>query len=198
MGRAAKMVAARMAGESMRGGEMRYESEYRYAMEPRHAMTDGAMEDRTRDSRGRFRSEMTHPTEHYPSPVYEKMNTIGFAANSDKHSGDLHMMRTGKMGAMFDEGTAHEWMNGLQREDDAQGPIWTIAQIKQAAEQRGIKEDPMRLWVAVNAMYADYCAVAKKYGVDSIDFFLDLGKAFLDDKDSKGDKLSKYYYGVVK
>lgn len=204
---AAKYMAMRSAvntTENMRGnyrmenygGRMDYDMENR----TRRGTVDFDVEDyapesrRHRDSRGRFRSESTY------YPPHAEMNTIGFAAHSGKEGKqhELHMMRGGSHGHEFNEKMAHDWMDNLQREDNTEGPIWTLAQIKQAAEQRGIREDPMRLWVAVNAMYADYCAVAKKYGVDDIEFFLDMGKAFLDDRDAKGDKLAAYYEGIVK
>lgn len=214
MANMAKYMAMRSAvntTENMRGGRMNYGMENRYEMDDRGGRMNYEMENRNRrgtvdfdvedyspesrrrDSRGRFRSESTY------YPPHSEMNTIGFAAHSGKQGkGDLHMMRGGSHGGHFNEEMAHEWMNNLQREDNTQGPIWSIGQIKQAAEQRGIKEDPMRLWVAVNAMYSDYCGVAKKYGVDDFDFFLDLGKAFLDDRDAKGDKLLAYFENIVK
>lgn len=215
MANMAKYMAMRSAvntTENMRGGRMGHDMDHgdmRYEMTDRMGdgmesrtrrgtvdfdVEDRAPESRRRDSRGRFRSESTY------YPPRSEMNTIGFATHSGKQGNqhDLHMMRGGNHGDQFNEEMAHEWMDNLQREDNTQGPIWSFGQIKQAAEQRGIKEDPMRLWVAVNAMYADYCGVAKKYGVDDFDFFLDLGKAFLDDRDAKGDKLAAYFECIVK
>lgn len=217
MGNMAKYMAMRGAGGS--DGGMRYEmngGNMRYAMgtgDMRYAMGGGDMrggaygrmgeqeyergyeepENRRRDSRGRFRSEMEM------SPGMG-MNTIGFSAHTGPQSKqrDIHLMRGTAAGMKFNEQMAQQWMERLQREDDTEGPVWSIGQIKQAMEQRGIKEDPMRMWVAVNAVYADFCDVAKKYGVNDFEFFLDLGKAFLDDKDAKGDKLLAYFENIVK
>lgn len=50
--------------------------------------------------------------------------------------------------------------------------------------------------LAVNMMYADYCKVAKKYGVSHIEYYVDLAKAFLEDEDFHGkpeEKLWLYY-----
>lgn len=59
--------------------------------------------------------------------------------------------------------------------------------------------DPLKFWLALNLMYSDYSKVAKKHNVGgSIDFYVDMAKAFLDDKDAGPDKLAKYYRFVVK
>lgn len=51
----------------------------------------------------------------------------------------------------------------------------------------------------MNMMYSDYCSVAAKYGVNKPEFFADMAKAFLFDKDAKGpkEKLSAYYHGIA-
>ena len=52
----------------------------------------------------------------------------------------------------------------------------------------------------MNVMYSDYYGVAAKYGLDRPEFYADLAKAFLMDKDAGGpeEKMAGYYYGVVK
>lgn len=52
---------------------------------------------------------------------------------------------------------------------------------------------------AMNMMYSDYCTVATKYGIGSPEFYGDMAKAFLFDKDAKSPnaKMSAYYYGIV-
>lgn len=211
MANMAKYMAMRNAtnttGNMRMGMNNRYEGNSRYdggdgrmRYEENGGMRGGAYgsmwderdepESRRRDSRGRFRSEME---------PWSEMNTIGFASHTGAQSKqrDLHMIRGGGGSHKFDEQMAHRWMESLQREDSTEGPIWTMGQVKQAMDQRGIKEDPMRMWVAVNAMYADFCGVAKKYGVNDFEFFIDMGKAFLDDKDAKGDKLLAYFENIV-
>ena len=49
----------------------------------------------------------------------------------------------------------------------------------------------------MNAMYSDYCEVAKKYGVDQTDFYADMAKAWMNDKDAKKNKSALYYECVV-
>ena len=52
----------------------------------------------------------------------------------------------------------------------------------------------------MNMMYSDYCMVASKYGVNNAEFFADMARAFLFDKDAEGpgEKLAAYYHRVVK
>lgn len=55
--------------------------------------------------------------------------------------------------------------------------------------------------VAMNMMYADYCNVAKKMGVDRPEFYAEMAKAFLDDKDydgEPGEKMYTYYMCIMK
>jgi hypothetical protein len=46
-------------------------------------------------------------------------------------------------------------------------------------------------------MASDYGKVAKKYGVDKADFYADLAKAWLDDKDAVPGKAMIYYDCIV-
>ena len=45
----------------------------------------------------------------------------------------------------------------------------------------------------MNMMYSDYCAVAKKFGLDRPDFYAELAKAFLNDKDFGGEPEEKVF-----
>lgn len=159
---------------------------------------------RRRDSRGRFRSEaepeMRYPHP-YPPPIYEDAaNPIGFAAESTEFPGKLHMIRGGAdhHEMKLDEDMADEWMKGLKNEDGTKGPHWTKEQTTQLMKQKNIDCDPLEFWVAMNAMYSDYFSVAKKSNVNNVDFYVNMAKAFLDDKDAIDGKLAAYYEYVVK
>lgn len=98
----------------------------------------------------------------------------------------------------LDRQTAMKWVNQMQNEDGSKGPRWTFEQARQIMSQRGIRCDAAEFWAALNMMYSDYCGVAEEYGVgDKPDFYADLAKAFLMDKDASGGKLSRYYRYVV-
>lgn len=94
---------------------------------------------------------------------------------------------------------AMTWARSMENEDGTHGPHWTMEQAKQVMAQKGVECDPLEFWLALNMMYSDYCKVFRKYGVgDKIDFYVDMAKAFLDDKDAYPDKLTRYYDSVVR
>ena len=76
---------------------------------------------------------------------------------------------------------------------------YTHLDVYKRQAQRGIECDPAEFWAALNLIYSDYVKVAKKFNVGSnIDFYVDMAKAFLDDKDAGPDKLAKYFQYVVR
>lgn len=165
--------------------------------------------------------EMTHP--YYPTfPIYEnygrerKMNPIGFArdtsgsdATMPRYDNEMERMDGGGMergysrtnhAPSFDRQMAEEWMRGLQNEDGTTGPHWTLDQAKQVMAQKGIEGSPWEFFVTLNIMYSDYCKVAKKLGVNTVDFYACMAEAFLNDKDAVGggaEKLAQYYEHIV-
>jgi len=93
---------------------------------------------------------------------------------------------------------AEEITRKMVNEDGSKGAHWNMDQTKQVMEQRGIQCDPVEFYIAMNMMYSDYYPVAKKLNVNSVEFYADMAKAFLDDKDAGKDKLAKYFAYVVK
>ena len=90
-------------------------------------------------------------------------------------------------------------MENIINEDGTKGAHWSLSEIKSLMQQKGIECDPVMLWVAMNAEYSDRQKIAKKYGVDRNDFYLDSAIAFwLKDADAVKDKISAYYTYVVK
>ena len=79
-------------------------------------------------------------------------------------------------------------------------PVTGMAQVE--ASQAPFDGTPMFFYDtsanAVYALYTDYCKVAKKYGVDKVDFWADLAKAFMRDKDAGEGKVKKYYEFIAK
>lgn len=92
---------------------------------------------------------------------------------------------------------AQEWARGMENEDGTTGPHWTMEQTKQVQAQNGIDCDPVEFYLAMNMMYSDYMKAAKKLGVNKVDFYACMAKAFLDDKDAGPDKLRRYFHYVV-
>lgn len=98
--------------------------------------------------------------------------------------------------------TAEEWVECMQPADPRapEGGKWSAAEVKPFAIQLGIPQGGSKFaefYAMMNAMYSDYCEVAKKYGVDQTDFYADMAKAWMNDKDAKKNKTALYYECIV-
>lgn len=99
----------------------------------------------------------------------------------------------------FSQMSAEKWTREMENEDGSKGPHWNIEQVKMLMGQKGITGDPWKFFAAINAMYSDYSKVLKKHGAgDKLDIYIDMAKAFMDDKDAQPDKLARYYKYIVK
>lgn len=98
----------------------------------------------------------------------------------------------------FDEHMAREWTAMMENEDGTKGPHWTMEQAKKVLEQRNLRCDPYEFWAVLNAIYSDDVAVAKKHGVNKMDYYVDRAVAWLEDKDAVKDKAAAYYEYIVK
>lgn len=95
---------------------------------------------------------------------------------------------------------AEKWVKSMKSEDGKTGGRWPYQEIKQYAGNFGIQgeEKVVEFFAVMNALYTDYCKVAKKYGVDKVDFWADLAKAFINDKDANPGKVKMYYECIAK
>lgn len=166
-----------------------------------------------RYSDGRFapKSSMEYP-EYDEYPDYEdEMRPIGFR-DDDAYMGDTSYVgdkthgsertmgyasstHTGRM----TKDIADEWLHNMQNADGTTGPHWTFEQCKQVMQQHNMNCDPVEFWVAMNAVYSDFCKVNEKHGIRNIDYYVDAACAFwLEDKDAVKNKETAYYRYVVK
>lgn len=145
----------------------------------------------------------------YPPPMYEypESRRIGFGGNSET-KGDRSEMNSRNIffggsssrkhsGGEITKEKAQKWTKHMKNSDGSTGAHWDFAQTKALGEKLGINVDPVEFYVAVNTMYSDYCGVAKKFGLDTADFYGHMAKAFLEDKDAAPDKLKNYFEEVV-
>lgn len=100
----------------------------------------------------------------------------------------------------LDMDTADDWVRSMKTSDHTRSPHWNKEQIKQLIDQREEFRDcnPTELYAVMNMLYADYCEVAKKFGINHVDFFAHLAKAWMNDEDAPKDKTARYYWCVVK
>lgn len=138
---------------------------------------------------------------------YDEPNQIGFRADGgflrmlggESKSGQMEKGHgSGKSVEPIDQETAEEWTSKMHNADGTRGPHWSMEQTKQVMQQRNINVDPIEFFVAMNMVYSDYSKVAKTHGVNSVDFYADFAKAFLEDKDANPEKLALYYECIVK
>ena len=144
----------------------------------------------------------------------EKPLTLGHIEEADTVAGllcRLHKLN-GMDGDHFRESTkmmnftredAEKWAAKMQNADGTTGQHWTMEQTTAVAESMGIQAPVVPRWawgVTMNMMYSDYYDVARKFGVNVPEFYAELARAFLMDKDGPGpeEKLCAYYRCIVK
>lgn len=103
----------------------------------------------------------------------------------------------------LDRETAEKWVRKMHNEDSARpmGGRWSMEELKPMAQKFGIKPDSeefVEFYAMTNAMYSDYCEVAKKFNITSPEFYGMMAKAWMDDKDAMPDKTALYYEYIVK
>ena len=101
--------------------------------------------------------------------------------------------------AGFTEADAKRWTEHMENDDGSMGAHWTLEQTTAVANSIGVHVDPWIWYAAMNMMYSDYWESATRYGVDRPEYYADLAKEFLFDKDAGGPgaKIAGYYHGIV-
>lgn len=99
----------------------------------------------------------------------------------------------------FTEADARKWTARMENTDDTTGPHWPMAQTTAVMVSKGYHYDPAVWYAAMNMVYSDYFSVAKKHGINTVEFYADMAEAFLDDKDAGGpeEKISAYYHCIA-
>lgn len=100
----------------------------------------------------------------------------------------------------MDKETVMAWVDSMVDEDGMTGGHYTWHQAQQYALNKGITDEArmLEMYAVMNAMYADYHKVAKKFGVDRPEFYACMAIAFIEDPDAVEDKVSQYYKHVAK
>lgn len=116
---------------------------------------------------------------------FEQPRQIGFQSNEQKP---------------LDKHKVMEWVEEMEDADGVKGGKYTWHQVQQYAMNMGItgQQRLMEMYWAMNAMYADYSKIAKKFGVDKPEFYACMAKAFLEDPDAVDNKVEEYVKYIVK
>ena len=164
----------------------------RYADYDRNREYDRRMESepiysrRQRDDNGRYMSNMHYGDEHNDN-VIPMQGYVGIAYTMDNAG----------MGKM-DKKQAENWTRHMKNEDGSMGAKWTFDEVKKVMQQNNVDCDPVEFYATMNMLYSDYGKVFKKHDVATMQFYVDMAKAFLDDEDAVKDKLEQYYRYVVR
>lgn len=99
----------------------------------------------------------------------------------------------------FTEADAKAWTARMVNEDGTTGAHWTKEQAEQVAKVAGVDVPSCVWWAVLNMVYSDYCKVAAKYNLDRPEFYSDLARAFLMDKDAESpeEKTAAYFHYVA-
>ena len=123
----------------------------------------------------------------------------------NQHDGKEHFQQPRQIGFRahengLDKETVMSWVEGMVDDDGVHGGKYSWHQAQQYALNVGVsgQQKVLEFYWAMNAMYADYHKVAKKFGVDKPDFYACLAKAFIEDPDAVEDKVEKYVMHITK
>lgn len=137
---------------------------------------------------------------------YQDRRKIGFAANRmhddddddgerEQHHGHAKMHDYPMMEQLTEE-IATSWVSGLKNTDPEHpiGAKWSMETVKPMAMKHGFTthEKQLEFWAVMNMMYSDYAETAKKHGVSTMDFYADMAKAWMRDKDAVEHKTAAY------
>lgn len=109
-----------------------------------------------------------------------------------RSSGGVQHQQMGHMPEEMDERSARAWVKSMRNSDGTTGEHFTAEQAEQ--HRKVICPDCSKwdFYAALNMVYSDYAAVAKKMGVDRPEYYAHMAKAFLCDEDAEDGKLVKY------
>lgn len=106
-------------------------------------------------------------------------------------------------GPHFNEECAHKAVKHMENEDGSKGARWSIEEAERVATQFGVnlktnKFNKYDWFVALNMIRSDfYRAVVSMTGSDNVKHFVELAKAWLNDKDIEEGKMWFYFKYVM-
>lgn len=106
-------------------------------------------------------------------------------------------------GPHFNEECAHKAVKKMENEDGSKGPKWSLEEAERVAAQYGVnlhggKFNKYDWFVALNMIRSDfYRAVINMTGNDNVKHFVELTKAWLNDKDIEEGKMWFYFKYVM-
>lgn len=149
------------------------------------------------EAMGTFSGYWGQPQEDYRGGRDMNYRDYRYDRNSDY--GDY-----GDYGEKLTKEELEEWKHKLLKEvDEKDKHFFTKEQIGQKARQMGLEMkdyNEEELVVATAMVYTDYCKTGKKYVGNNMDFYVEIARDWLEDKDSElkgGEKLAVYHDCVI-
>lgn len=84
---------------------------------------------------------------------------------------------------------ADSWIKGMKNADGSNGGFFSLHETDEFKGQC----DSIKFCVAMNMMKSDFGVVGKMFDVDIPEFYAELAKAFLHDRDARPGKLCRYH-----
>ena len=129
---------------------------------------------------------------------YDRYNDTG-AGGSNGIANGATTNKTVVMGATANrpmpltEQQATAWVKSMKHCDGSTGELITMEQAKEWLIKKNYTGVPITdFYAVINAMKSDYSGVAKMFNIMNDDFYGELARAFIMDKDSKPHKTSLY------
>ena len=173
--------------------DRRTEYDNRYIEHDRRMEAEPIWGNRRRNDNGQYMENYNDNTMHYGDKYDDRSNVIPMQG----YVGIAYTMDNASMDKM-DKKQAENWTKHMKNEDGSTGARWTFDEVQKVMQQYDVDCDPVEFYATMNMLYSDYGKLFKKHNVATVQFYVDMAKAFLDDEDAVKDKLEQYYRYVVK
>lgn len=124
---------------------------------------------------------------------YRMENHYGGKQKSMRVMGDIGFHEEPEEGMPWE--VAQEWVHSMEFPEG--GPKWKFEQVESLLQKHKVDCNPVEMWAVMNALYSDYGKVFRKFGVDSVNLYMELAKAWIEDEDAVEDKAMVYYECIV-
>ncbi|MFR4278318.1 MAG: hypothetical protein ACLT2D_05050 [Oscillospiraceae bacterium] len=169
---------------------------------PEGRFRDGRGRERYNDGRYAPRSDGDYDRRYRDEPMGRRYDIEPRGGGRSREPGRREMGHIGFEQQQDDDDRlsweeAEKWVGGMKNADGTVGAKWAPDHVLKMMHERGIDCDPIEFWCAMNAVYSDFCEVLMDHGCTGTDLYLDLAKAWLEDKDAVPDKARVYYECIV-
>lgn len=99
---------------------------------------------------------------------------------------------------LLTEEMANAWCDQMQNADETTGPHWSREKVHEIMGQYKLSYDLDTFYAVLNSIYSNYCEALRKNKASEMSVYIDLAKAWIEDRDAVKNKASVYYSCVIK